>query len=46
MSEVENFEMEPEEPQPEVRGLPVGYNLVDWEQQIIMLKTACKLVEK
>ena len=41
MDEVANFEMEPLE-----RALPVGYSLVDWEQQIIMLKTANKLVEK
>jgi len=27
-------------------ALPVGYSLVDWEQQIILLKTANKLVEK
>ena len=41
MSEVANFEMEPE-----ARALPVGYSLIDWEQQIITLKTASKLVEK
>ena len=38
MGEVANFEMEPE--------VPVGYSLADWEQQLIMLKTANKLVEK
>jgi len=42
MGKVENFEMEPEVR----RALPVGYSLVGWEQQIIMLKTASKLVEK
>jgi len=40
MGEVDNFEMEPE-----ARGTPVGYSLIDWEEQIIMLKTANKLVE-
>ena len=41
MGEVANFEMEPE-----ARALLVGYSLVDWEPQIIMMKTANKLVEK
>ena len=45
MGEVVNFEMEPEVPR-KCGALPVGHSLVDWEQQIIMLKTATKLVEK
>ena len=43
MGDVKNCETEPE-----ARGcsqLQVGYSLVDWEQQIIMLKTTSKLVE-